>query len=107
MTSQLDASLPTQAALGRDTVLVRKDSPGVEWVSIEREIVAWNAERESLHLLDPIASLVFQLCDGDAPLEVTIRELAESFGQDVDKVAVDVLAFAASLEDTGLVERVR
>ena len=96
---------PTQ--LEASAVLVRRPSPHVDWVEVEGEVVAWNSETESLHLLDPIAALVFQLLDGVTSLEQTSRELAEAFGRDATSVRSDVLRFAASLEDIGIAERVR
>jgi hypothetical protein len=92
--------------LGPSAVLARRPSPAVEWVEVDGEIVAWNADGESLHLLDPIASLVFQLMDGEATLEVTIADLGEAFGRPPEQIGPDVLRCAASLEEMGLLERV-
>lgn len=89
------------------TVLRRRRSPDVEWVEVDGEIVAWSQENESLHLLDPIASLVFQLCDGEATLATTSDDLADAFGRAAAGVVDDVLEFAAALEAMNIVERVR
>ncbi len=94
-------------ALESSAVLARRPSPHVDWVEVEGEVVVWNAEAEALHLLDPIAALVFQLLDGATPLEQTAGDLAEVFGRDIDLVRADVLRFAASLEDIGIAERVQ
>lgn len=99
--------MTTTPQVTAQTVLRRRPSPDVEWVEVDGEIVAWSQEKESLHLLDPIASLVFQLCDGEATLATTSDDLAEAFGRDAASVADDVLAFAASLEEMSIVERVR
>lgn len=88
------------------TVIRRLTSPHVEWVDVSGEIVVWNEPRESLHLLDPIASLVFQLLDGEASVGSTVRDLAEAFGRGPEEIEADVLTCAASLESLGLVERV-
>jgi hypothetical protein len=89
-----------------DTVLARRDEPHVAWVEVEGEVVAWVQESESMHLLDPIGAVIFQLCDGTASLADTIGDLSEAFGRPQDSVRGDVLSFAASLEAMGLVERV-
>lgn len=89
-----------------ETVLMRLPSPRVEWVDVDGEIVAWNADRESLHILDPIAALVFQLCDGAATLHATIDDLVDVFGHERARVDQDVRELAADLMDLGLVERV-
>lgn len=85
-------------------VLARRPTPHVEWVEIEGEAVAWNAEEGALHRLDPIATLVFQLCDGSETLERTVADLAEAFGQPVESLEEDVLGCAGRLLDGGLVE---
>ena len=98
--------VPQAPAPAPSDVMRRRPSPDVEWVEVGGEIVAWNAVGESLHLLDPVAAIIFQLLDGITPLEVTSRELAEAFGRDLEQVRADVLGFAAALEGIGVVERV-
>ena len=97
----------TSTHLTTETVLRRRPSPLVEWVEVDGEIVAWDQEGEALHLLDPIASLIFQLCDGTASLAVTVNDLAEAFGREPASLTDDVLAGAAALEEKKLVEPVR
>lgn len=97
---------PEGGAPTPDDVFCRRPSPQVEWVDVQGEVVVWNADTESLHLLDAIAALIFQLMDGTTPLEVTSRELAEAFGRSLDQVRDDVLHFAAQLADIGVAERV-
>ena len=98
---------PEQDALEPSAVLRRRPGPDVEWVEVDGEIVAWNADSESLHLLDPIAALVFQLLDGVSTLETTSQDLAGAFNRDIDQVRADVLRFAAALQDIGVAERIR
>jgi coenzyme PQQ synthesis protein D (PqqD) len=97
---------PAGSQLQPDTVLRRLPSPAVDWVDVGGQVVAWADDAASLHLLDPIASLVFLLIDGETTLGVTAAELAESFGTSVEQVEPDVLRFAESLSDLGIVERV-
>lgn len=100
-------SAETPALMEPTTVVRRKPPPLVEWVEIEGEVVAWSEETQDLHLLDPIASLIFQLCDGTATLEVNTADLAQAFGQPVEVVAGDVGSCLANLQTLGLVEVVR
>ncbi len=88
------------------TVLRRRPSPAVEWVEVAGEVVAWNDDTQSLHLLDPIAALVFQLCDGRASIERTATELAEVYRRDAAEILHDVCTFAGRLRDLGIVEAV-
>ena len=87
-----------------DVVPVRREAPVVEWVEVDGEVVAWHTEHEELHRLDPIASLVFLLCDGVTPLRVTVDELATTFAQPVDRIEADVLTLVTGLARDGLLE---
>lgn len=97
----------TPVPLTPETVLARRRPPAVEWVEIDGEAVVWSDEPEALHRLDPIATLVFQLCDGVTPLRQTVAELADAFGQRPEVVAPDVTRCAAGLCRNGLVEVTR
>ena len=92
---------------GMDSVLRRRPSPHLEWVEIDGEIVAWIQEPETLHRLDRIATLIFQLCDGVSPLGQTVLDLAEAFGQDPTELESDVIECVARLVENGLVEDTR
>lgn len=95
--TQVDA-----AAVGGDTVLARVASPRLEWVEVGGEIVAWEAVGEQLHLLDRIASLIFQLCDGVVTLDQTVDDLATIFGQPAAGIEGDVHGCAVQLCRDGL-----
>lgn len=96
-----------RAALTEHSVLRRLASPEVEHVEIDGEVVAYDCERNSLHLLDPIGALVWGLLDGVTTLGETGDQLAGAFGRPADEVLLDVCAFAGHLEAIALAERVR
>lgn len=95
---------PTNSMVHADSVPRRRLGPDVEWVDVDGEVVAWVQETESLHILDPIASLVFQLCDGTAAVSSTTEDLATAFGRDPESIVSDVLTCVASLQEQRLVE---
>ena len=103
MTTTHDSGMPLEPS----AVLARRPAPHVEWIEIEGETIAWNADTAELHRLDPIATLVFQLCDGAAPLRETVTDLAGAFGQPPAAVERDVMAFATKMRDDGLLEVAR
>lgn len=103
MTSSPDTS-QAFTPLDPATVVQRKPAPLVEWVEVEGEVVAYNEETQDLHLLDPIASLIFQLCDGIATLSETTTDLAQAFDQPAEVITRDVDACLANLLTLGLVE---
>ena len=82
----------------------RIPSPQLEWVEVDEEVVAWSQHTDGLHRLDRIATLVFQLADGETPLSQTISDLAEAFGAEAGQVEVDVLSCVGRLVDDHLLE---
>lgn len=89
-----------------ETVLRRLDSPAVEHVEIDGETVVYDCSRNALHLLDPIATVIWLSLDGTESLRETSEHLAEAFGRPVADTLNDVRTFAARLEAIALVERV-
>lgn len=102
----MNTTEPVEITLDTSTVLAKQAAPNLEWVEVEGEVVAWNAEAAELHRLDPIATLVFQLCDGRTDLGQTVVELAEAFDQPRQRVEADVLGCASQLHRDGLVVEV-
>lgn len=95
-----------QQTLDASLVFRIRDSPAVEWVEVDGEIVAWTEANESLHLFDNIAALVFRLMDGTTTLGGTIDDLGHAFGRPTEEIAPDVTACVAHLESAGVIERV-
>lgn len=97
-------TIKTPEPIGATTIVRRRAAPLVEWVEVEGEIVAWNGDTQDLHLLDPIASLIFQLSDGSTTLAENTTDLAQAFGQPEADIASDISACLSNLRDLGLVE---
>jgi hypothetical protein len=55
-----------------------------------------------VHVLDPVATLVWRCCDGDASVDEIARELAEVFAVPAETVHRDVAAVVSELESLGL-----
>lgn len=94
-----DAVTPT---VDLHVILARRPSPSVEWVEAGDEVVVWHEASESLHLLDPNASVVFLLCDGETPLRQTIAEMSEAYGVSVDTMGADVTRLVSQLMELGV-----
>jgi hypothetical protein len=67
--------------------------------------VAYDLVTEVVHVLNPTAALVWELCDGETLEERLIEELADITGADADDVAADVHAYVETLAEAGLVHR--
>lgn len=90
----------------RRTVLQRSGSPRVEHVEVDGETVAFDTASGSLHLLDPLATVIWKLLDGSANLLETSDDLASALGRPRDEMLPVVLELAGRLEDLALVHRV-
>ncbi len=56
----------------------------------------------SLHQLDPIGSMVWELLDGTAALAEALPSMAEAFEADVEMVADDLVRLVDELDGLGL-----
>jgi hypothetical protein len=92
--------------LDEDWVLRRHNPPRLEHVEVAGETVVYDCEAGSLHLLDPVATVIWTLLDGTASLRETSEQIAGIFGRPVDEVLQHVCTLAAQLADVGLVHRV-
>jgi hypothetical protein len=72
-------------------------------VEIDGETVVYDSRTEQVHLLNPIASLIWSQLDGTETLSALCDELGEAFGEPVSRIRTDVLAVIARFEQAGLV----
>ena len=67
--------------------------------------VAYDLVTQVVHVLNPTAALVWELCDGETSEERLIAEIADITGAPADVVAADVHAYVETLTEAGLVRR--
>lgn len=79
---------PTTEVIG--LTLVRGTSPDLEWIEVEGETIVWSESTQELHRLDPIATLIFRLCDGRSTVADTVEDLARSFAVPSSEVTADI-----------------
>lgn len=75
-------------------------------VPVEDEAVLHHAGQGSVHLLDPVATVVVQCLDGHASLAEIAADLAEVAGAPVAAVLDDVQRLVAGLGAKGLLDGV-
>jgi PqqD family protein of HPr-rel-A system len=75
----------------------------VAFVELDGEIVAYDEEQGSLHLLDEIATIIFGCCDGTGTVAEIVDDLTEAFGAERARVDADVRALLGQLTAEGLV----
>lgn len=71
-------------------------------VDVGEETVLYHEDRDSLHLLDPIASVVWAELDGRTPVGEVCRLLSEAFGAELTVVQRDVVALVDRLGEAGV-----
>jgi len=76
-------------------------------VELDGETVIYDDSNGSIHLLDPIATVVWSVLDGTSTLEEIAADLTEAFNADPDQVRNDVVTLARNLGHSGLLAGVQ
>lgn len=71
------------------------------------EVVVYCEDTQSLHCLDPRASVIWALCDGARDVEDIVRETAQVAGVEPAAVRGDVEATIGTFQELGLLRRGR
>ncbi len=77
---------------------------GVEVAEFETELVVLETRSRQVHLLGPLASLVFDACDGSTRVDELVDEIAEWRPDERDSIAGAVTATLLELGGLGLLE---
>lgn len=67
-------------------------------------VVLYDGGTSLVHHLSPSASLIWQLCSGEADIETLSREVAQELHEEETKVREDIASLVAELDALGLVE---
>jgi hypothetical protein len=90
----------TLAEVNFDAAYVR--ATGLHSVEIDGETVVYVESTESLHLLDPTASIVWDALAADVTLAALCDDLAEAFGVGIEQIRADVAPLVSNLTEAGL-----
>lgn len=82
-------------------VKAREDVP---CVVLDGQAVVYDQSEDRLLLLDAIATVVWQCCDGEGSVAEIIADLAEAFRADSAVVERDVVALLSGWAERGLLE---
>ncbi len=74
----------------------------VEEAELDGETVLYNPVDHRIHHLDPRATLVWQLLDGDASIAELAADISDAFGAPRDEVTEDLLTLVTDLHAEGL-----
>ncbi|MGI8875108.1 MAG: PqqD family protein [Egibacteraceae bacterium] len=87
---------------GIGPAFVPRPRPTVVGVELDGEAVLYSEHDGSLHLLDPVATAVWNVLDGEATLRELAGELADAFEAEPGVVERDVVELVRGLGARGL-----
>jgi PqqD family protein of HPr-rel-A system len=93
----------TLSAAGLDRYVPRRRSDVLE-LDMGDGIILYDDSSNLVHHLNPSASILWQLCDGEADASTLATETSEELGVDLDQARADIAALITELEALGLVE---
>lgn len=76
----------------------------VVWVELDGEAVLYHETLNTVHVLNPTATIIWKCLDGSTELEALSAELAELFSEDLDAVRTDVVEAVRTFGRQGLLE---
>ncbi len=87
-----------------DTRPLPARNPATEVAEFDTEIVVLETHSRQVHLLGPMASVVFDACGRDGSVDALVAEVAEWSTEDVDTIRSAIEATLADLARLGLLE---
>lgn len=72
---------------------------------IEDEILLYDPQQNSTHLLNPIAAAIWELCDGTRTPEETAEEIVHVLPADRQAVLSDVKRIIQEFSENGLLQK--
>lgn len=73
-------------------------------VEVDGETVIYEPSGQTLHHLDPIATVIWQQLDGTLSTDELVEELAAAFGAPPEVVGRDVATLIETLQANGLLQ---
>jgi hypothetical protein len=83
-----------------DSVVAR--NPRLSTAEIEGETILYDEDSDALHVLDPVATVVWNLLDGQTSLRDACTDLADAFDTDRVRIEADVLILVSELAERGM-----
>ena len=77
------------------------------FIDVDDEALVFDSDVVGIHHLNPMAKLVYQLCDGKATVKETASVIAEAFGAPLADVERDVRATVREFRDWSLLRPTR
>jgi len=91
-------------AAGARAMRPQRRATDLEFTEIDGEIVIYDETDDSMHHLNPTASLIWQSCDGTATIRELAAELRKVAGLPLDQVERDITTAVRQLGEAGLMQ---
>lgn len=78
-------------------------SPAVGWVTLGTEVVVYDPDSATAHVLDNVAALLWQCLDGISTLAEIFADIADAFGQELSAIESDLATVVAEWKRAGLI----
>jgi PqqD family protein of HPr-rel-A system len=98
-----ETEITFSADAGLDRYVPRKRSDLLE-LDMGDGIILYDDASHLVHHLNPSASIIWQLFDGEVDASTLATETSEELGVDLDQARADIAALITELEALGLVE---
>ena len=77
--------------------------PNINEYEVEEEVVLYDPRSDAAHILNPTATVVWWLCDGDHKITDIARELGDLYDKEPDSVRPDVDEILSGFISAGVV----
>lgn len=81
-------------------------TPEIDTVDLGGAVALYDPLTGQVHVLNPVAAILWRACDGATPADDVVSQLAEASGIDRDELGAQVSSYLADLRDKGLLDRV-
>lgn len=85
---------------------VPRPVPGLHAIDVDREVLLLDPRTARLHLLDPVASVIWGVLDGEVTVDELAADLADVFGVPVPTVRADLDSLVRAFDGAALLEGV-
>lgn len=89
-----------------DGTFVPRPAPGLHTMDVDGELLLLDPRTDRLHLLDPVATVIWSVLDGEVTVDELVGDLADAFDTPPATVRADLDGLVRALDAAALLEGV-
>jgi len=89
-----------------DGAFVPRPAGGLQATDVDGELLLLDPRTDRLHLLDPVATVIWSVLDGEVTVDELVGDLADAFETPAATVRADLDALVSALEGAALLDGV-